>query len=36
MASTKVMHAGVRVGIAFLLSEIPALLGKGEEKDMFE
>jgi hypothetical protein len=31
MASTEVMRAGVRVAVAFLLSEISTLLGKGEE-----
>jgi hypothetical protein len=32
MASTEVMHAGVRVAVAFLLSEISNLLEKGDEK----
>jgi hypothetical protein len=32
MASTEVMRAGVRVAVAFLLSEISTLLEKGEEK----
>jgi hypothetical protein len=31
MASKEVMRAGVRVAIAFLLSEISILLEKGEE-----
>jgi hypothetical protein len=36
MASTEVMRAGVRVAVAFLLSEISTSLEKGEEKrDLF-
>jgi hypothetical protein len=34
MASAQVMRAGVRVAVAFLLSEISTLLGKGEEKEI--
>jgi hypothetical protein len=34
MASTKIMRAGVSVAVAFLLSEISTLLGKGEKKDL--
>jgi hypothetical protein len=34
LASTEVMRAGVRVAVAFLLSEISTLLGKGEEKEI--
>jgi hypothetical protein len=34
MASTEVMRTGVRVAVAFLLSEIPTLLEKGEEKEI--
>jgi hypothetical protein len=32
MAFTEVMRAGVRVVVAFLLSEISTLLEKGEEE----
>jgi hypothetical protein len=32
MASAEVMHGGVRVAVAFLLSKISTLLEKGEEK----
>jgi hypothetical protein len=36
MASTEIMCAGVRVAVAFLLSEISNLLEKGEKKrDLF-
>jgi hypothetical protein len=35
MASTEVTRAGVRVAVAFLLSEISTLLEKGEERDLF-
>jgi hypothetical protein len=34
MASTEVIRAGVRVAVAFLLSEISTLLEKGEEKEI--
>jgi hypothetical protein len=34
MASTEVMRADARVTVAFLLSEISALLEKGEEKEI--
>jgi hypothetical protein len=34
MTSTEVMRAGVRVAVAFLLSEISTLLEKGEEKEI--
>jgi hypothetical protein len=34
MAPTEVMRAGVRVAVAFLLSEISTLLEKGEEKEI--
>jgi hypothetical protein len=34
MTSTEVMCAGVRVAVAFLLSEISTLLGKREEKEI--
>jgi uncharacterized tellurite resistance protein B-like protein len=34
MASTEVMLTDVRVAVAFLLSEISALLEKGEEKEI--
>jgi hypothetical protein len=34
MASAEVMGAGVRVAVAFLLSEISTLLGKGEGKEI--
>jgi hypothetical protein len=34
MASTEVMCAVVLVSVAFLLSEISTLLGKGEEKEI--
>jgi hypothetical protein len=33
MASAEVMCAGVRVAVAFLLSEISTLLQKGEEEE---
>jgi hypothetical protein len=32
MASTEVIHTGVRVALAFLLSEIPTLLEKERKK----
>jgi hypothetical protein len=35
MASAEVMHAGVCVAVAFLLSEMSTLLEKGEEKDIY-
>jgi hypothetical protein len=35
MASVEVMCTGMRVAVAFLLSEILTLLEKGEEKDLF-
>jgi hypothetical protein len=34
MAYTEVMRSGVRVPVAFLLSEISASLEKGEEKEI--
>jgi hypothetical protein len=34
MASTEVLRAGVRVAVAFLLSEISTLLGQREEKQI--
>jgi hypothetical protein len=34
MASTEVMRAGVRVAVAFLLSEISTLLEKGDEEEI--
>jgi hypothetical protein len=34
MVSTEVIRAGVRVAVAFLLSEISTLLEKGEEKEI--
>jgi hypothetical protein len=34
MAYTEVMHAGFRVAVAFLLSEMSNLLEKGEEKEI--
>jgi hypothetical protein len=34
MVSAEVMHAGVRIAVAFLLSEISTLLEKGEEKEI--
>jgi hypothetical protein len=34
MASAEVTRAGVRVAVAFLLSEISSLLGKGGEKEI--
>jgi hypothetical protein len=33
MASAEVMHAGVHVAAAFILSEISTLLEKGEEEE---
>jgi hypothetical protein len=35
MASAEVMRAGVRVAVAFLLSETSTLFEKGEENEMF-
>jgi hypothetical protein len=34
MVSSEVLCAGVRVAVAFLLSEISTLLRKGEEKEI--
>jgi hypothetical protein len=34
MALTEVMRAGIRIDVAFLLSEISTLLEKGEEKEI--
>jgi hypothetical protein len=34
MASIEIMQAGNCVAVAFLLSEISTLMGKGEEKEM--